>query len=342
MKLSSPVNVWPENIDDEIRKHFLKEVTSPMMYESSTRTFHPDGLYSELIFGQIGSPARIGTLAYIDLHCTVLEPLVYLNVVKLASWYQDIMESRTWAVWDDKIKDFTPSDKDEPDANTGFAFFLDHVKDIHFEFNSSRSRANRIKSVQKYFESGCAFKTKCLVAPAGWRDVKINDNGRDEVDEVNKLYTSLLIMSREVKADIVTPELIPFFNSAKYHIQLKVVEIFEYWKNFWEGKGGYGQSRYNKRMLALGTRNVIASATLQADSPKDPRYIKHNDTQTPIFVAAKLQEPVVVHALNRLFFSSIYTLGSIQIPAIDPKTLEIVYIEVPAADVTYALNTKSK
>lgn len=341
MEISQPWNIWPMDVAKTIQKDFLKEVTSPLIYEPSTKNFHPDGLYSEVIFGQVGSPARMGTLAYIRLNCQVIAPLIYLNLIKVSSWYQDLMESRVWAKFDNKLKDFVPCDKTENGAQTGFTFFMSHVSDVNFTYNNSPSRTNRIDSILKAINTKTQFIRECIVPPAGWRDVKV-DNGRDKVDEANKPYTSLLIMSREMRDSITSPDLIPFFDGAKYHIQLKIVEIFNYWKNFWDGKTGFGLSRYNKRGLALGTRNVITVAVPDAKSPKDPGFLKHNETQTPLFVAAKMFEPKTVHSLNLLFYQPIYTLGSVQIPAVDPATLELKYIEISPSEVTYALSSDSK
>ena len=338
----SPVNAWVLDIDRDIRENALKEVTSPLMFEPSSKTFHPEGLYSELIFGQVGTAQRISVPGYISLNCKILAPLIYLNLVAVASWYKDLMESKTYAVFDEKLKDFVPVAKDHPKARTGFSFFMDHIHKVELKKNNSLSRAYKIDACNKAFATKTHIWQQCLVIPAGWRDAKTDIMGRVEIDEVNKLFTSLLIMSKEIRTNIVSPELMQFFDPVKYHVQLKVLEIFNYLKNFLDGKTGYAQANYSKRRNALGTRNVITAPTFLAESPEDVNYQKHNETKVPLFQAAKAFELVVVHALNSLFYAPLYTLNSVQVPAINPKSLEIEYVEVTPAEVTYALDGKSK
>lgn len=342
MQPNRPWNVWPMDIGSVIRRDFLGEVTSPLMYEPSTNSFHPFGLYSESIFGQIGTPDRISRLGYISLHSDILSPLIFLNIINVCGWYQDIMESKVYATWDKANGCFIPAEKDMPAANTGYAFFMEQVSNLKFQRNNSVSRNNKIAVIEQTIQMNCHIIRHWLVCPAGWRDVKTDVSGRVEVDEVNKLYNSLLMMSLEIKNGANNPILKTFFNNVKYHVQLKVVEIFNHWKNFYEGKTGFGQAHYAKRNLALGTRGVITAPTLLADSPESPNYIKHNETQLSVFHAAKAFEPIVIHALNVLFTSQVYTLGSIQVPAIDPTTLKTKYVEIAPAQVTYALDTQSK
>lgn len=342
MNIAKPVNIWTMHVDNYVRENFLKEVTSPMIYDPSSQVFHPQGLYSEEIFGQIGTSERISTLAYINLHCTVLAPLIYLNIINVASWYKDLMESRIWAIWNKKDQAFEPVAKEAPGARTGFSFFMEHVNECAYEKNSSKTRTQKIDTIYRAFDDGSAWLNKCLVCPAGWRDVKVDISGKMEVDEVNKLYNSIMIAGKEIRDVITTPEIAVFFDTAKVHLQLKVVEIFQYWKNFFEGKTGYGQARYSKRHLALGTRNVITSATLMATSPADPSYMKHNDTNVPLFEALKMYEPKVIYQLNALFYAPIFTLGTVTVQVIDPKTKESVNREVKGSTVTLALGSDYK
>ena len=337
-----PANIWDIDMSDYVAKNYLKEVTSMLVYEPSSKNFHPEGLYSEQIFGEIGSSARMGTLGYINLGCQILSPLSFINVTNVSSWYKDILESRVHVYFDPKKGDFIPCDKEDKNAHTGFQYFIDHVHLVKFERNESLSRTNRIEQLERAFANRVHLWDKYLVCPAGWRDVRKKKDGRDEIDDVNKLYTSLLAMSRDMKSVIMTPELMNYFDLAKYHIQLKALEIFQYWKTFFEGKSGYGQGYYIKRRLALGTRNVITSATMNDASPKDPGYIKHNETQVPVYQAAKAMEPAVIHVLNSIFYYPVYTQGSVKVAAVDKETLEQVYIEVTPSQVTYALSSKSK
>ena len=53
--MALPVNISLMNVDAFIDQHQCKQVTSLFIRESSSDEFHHDGLFSEDIFGQIGS-----------------------------------------------------------------------------------------------------------------------------------------------------------------------------------------------------------------------------------------------------------------------------------------------
>jgi len=61
----------------------LDPVTSSEFFVGKTTNFHPDGLFSEKIFGPIETPDRKKTFSYIDLNCRVLHPALFPVVRKL-------------------------------------------------------------------------------------------------------------------------------------------------------------------------------------------------------------------------------------------------------------------
>ena len=63
MMPTAPFNAWLMYMPDFIQKNMLQEVTSQLLYEPSSTNFHPEGLFSESIFGQIGSSIRYTSLA---------------------------------------------------------------------------------------------------------------------------------------------------------------------------------------------------------------------------------------------------------------------------------------
>ena len=104
-----PFNFWTMNPDEFIQRNGLKEVTSQLNYEPSSTNFHPEGLFSEEIFGQLGSSSRIATLGYINLHTPILTPVVYKNVIDLKPIYNNIMQGKASAKWNEETKVLTLS-----------------------------------------------------------------------------------------------------------------------------------------------------------------------------------------------------------------------------------------
>ena len=339
MTPTEPFNLWLMDVDKYVLLNGLKEVTSQMIFEPSTNMFHKDGLFSEEIFGQLGSPKRLTTLGYIELNTKILNPIIYKNTIDLKPVYNSIMQGKTSAKWNDETKQFDVCTKEDPESNTGYDFFISHFNELVFTKTSSPARNNKILTIIKAQQNNVAIVTKLPVAPAGIRDIK-EQRGRISVDEINKYYNSVIAMSQEVKNTFTNKFLAKFYDGIKFNIQLKVYEIYAYWQNFLDGKTGFTQRKYARRAIAYGTRNVVTSAEMTGTDPQDPTFLKNNEVLLPVFQTAKGFQPLVVHALKSMFYNSVFTFGSIQVPAIDPLTKKLLYVEVSDSEVTKALSTE--
>ena len=70
----STMQIWLKNINDDIDTYNYKEVTVTNTYIPNTTQPHPDGLFSEEIFGRIGTKERKTRWGYISLHDTFMSP----------------------------------------------------------------------------------------------------------------------------------------------------------------------------------------------------------------------------------------------------------------------------
>ena len=84
----------PVNLDflmvteqDKVR---VGEVTEMQIFDN-TNNFHPQGLFSTTVFGNIGTEFRNRTFGYIDLKTEVLHPLIYFAVISLKAFYKQIL-----------------------------------------------------------------------------------------------------------------------------------------------------------------------------------------------------------------------------------------------------------
>ena len=319
---TKPFNIQLMDVDEFILSNNCQEVTSLQIYEPSSTKFHKEGLFSEEIFGEIGSTMRYATFGYIDLHTPVFHPLIYTNLVSMRSIYKDIMSSKAHAYFDEREKDFVLCPNTHPDADTGYAFFINNFPNIKFSKTESNERNIKLKIFEKYKKINLI--NKCLVMPAGIRDASVDSTGRTTSDEINELYGSLISLSNAIPKDMNSH---PIFNSVRFNIQLKIVEIYEYISNILKGKHGYGSGKYMARRLAHGTRNVLSSVILEGNSPDDPKYIKHDETFVPLFQTMKMFQPIVQYYLMEYFFN-ILTNDSNTIATIDTKTFNLSYITI--------------
>ena len=116
----------------------LQQVTEVQIFDNMNN-FHPAGLFSTTLFGNIGTEYRNRMFAYIDLGITVLHPMIYYAIINLKSFYRQIAEGSVLAVYDPKTKEFVKSNA--PEADTGYNFFIQHVLNLNFVKNQSEKRS---------------------------------------------------------------------------------------------------------------------------------------------------------------------------------------------------------
>ena len=335
-----PANIWPMDVDTFIKQNMILEVTSPFIFEPSSNNLHPEGLFSETIFGQIGSSDRLVRFGYISLYFDVLVPLAFKNIIDLKSLHNEIIQGKQYAVWNEKTKQFDACSKETSGADTGYSYFLSHVKELEYDKTNSHTRNTKIETVKKMVSDNTLFTNKMLVYPAGLRDIKETD-GRIAVEEINKKYTTLLAVAKQVKTGLENPVLAKYYDGIKYNIQLKVHELYNYGKTLLEGKPGFGQRHYGHRGLIWGTRNVITASPMSGKSPDDPQYLKYNESLVPVFQVAKMYQPLIIYQLKSLFYSQVFRTGSSSVAGIDPKTYKITYIDVKDSTVSEALSDEA-
>ena len=235
--------------DTTIQKEGLLPVTTYMIHEPSTNKFHPDGLFSEVIFGSIGSSERLVRFGYIDLRTTVIQPHIYTNLLKLNSMYNSVLTSKSYCVFNKKTKNLELADAETPGAFTGFRKFCEYIHQIDFLSTGSLIRDDRISVLDRYRDK--ILMNKMLVMPAGIRDVREDESGRLSLEDVNKLYLSLISLTSASPEDTSASD-DPVFDPIRVNIQSKVMEIYEYCMEIISGKSGYAQGKFASRNIALG------------------------------------------------------------------------------------------
>lgn len=315
------------DVDKFIQDNRLMPVTTGMIKEPSTNEFHPDGLFSEDIFGRLGTLDRMTTLGYIELNVKIVAPILYRTLKKLGGIYVDLMAGRVYAVWNPKTADFERvygDPEDTPGANTGFTFFTKYFPQIKFKLTDSLTREARVDLLNEYRAIG--LYDKYLVQPAGLRDIQNDVGGKLVQDDINKLYLTLLAYTKALPPGTTSP----LYDGVKYNIQSKGMEIYDYLDAMMSGKRGFLQANYAARKVALGTRNVISSASYTANTPNDPQAMMPDETIAGVFQTMKAFQPLVFFHLKTLFFSRVFgdESSSYTVPLIDPKTYRLSYEEI--------------
>lgn len=314
--ISVPFNIMILDPKNE-RYKSMRPVTALDIFDNTGVNFHPDGLHSTLIFGKVGEDARAENFSYIDIRAEVFHPVVYEALIGAKRLYTDIVSSKGYALWDDKEKDFVPSDP--LNGKTGFNFFLSHWKEIVFQPTSSPERMEQQKVIFNY--KHVALTSKILVSPAAMRELEVGEDGRSEEDEVNKLYRKLLAISNTLPGGTRTSDR-DVSDAARYKLQMTFLEIYESYKALINGKRKLILNKWAGRNISDGTRNVISPLDEGIVMLGDPGNIGPNHTVLGLYQALRATRPVAIFEFKNNFLNSVHNGPASPVRLVNAKTLK--------------------
>lgn len=317
-----PAKVWLMDPEKFIKDNNCKEVTSFAIYEPSETVFHAEGLFSEQIFGQLGTVNRLITFGFINLHTKIFHPNIFLNIVKLGTLYADVMASKSYAKLNEETGELELATAEEEGARTGFQFMTEIFPKIEYKLTESEQRKLRIDVISKYDQ--VALFSKFPVLPAGVRDIK-SDTGMKTQEEINKLYRTVLAYSVQIPENTTSD----IYDNFRYILQQKIVEIYKYIFNILDGKKGWLRGVYGKRYITGGTRNVFSAPNYIVRSPNDPQYLHFDEVGVGTYNAIKANQLISLHILKRNFFEPIFRDVGNTIALVNRDTYKLEYFEVP-------------
>lgn len=304
----------------------LPPITSLDTFEgmAGSNNFHPQGLFSIEIFGRPSSPERSTRFGRIDLKVTILHPFVYKKICKLKGLYKEIIAGKAYAIWDEKEKDFVKATI--LTGETGYEFFMSHLRELRFKRSESAKRDIDIKLVTDAIVSGRAFTNCVPVIPAGVRDVFIEADGRVSEDEINSKYRSLLssVNSLPERGDFNDP----IYNTTRMSMQNALNAIFEYLWELYEGKRGYAYKKYYSRGVENGTRNVLTSIDSRKDELGTLKGPGLNSTVVGLFQVLKMLLPVASFKIRNGWIAEVFSAGDGRAYLTNPTTLKSEMVTV--------------
>ncbi len=298
------------------RLRVLKPVTVLDIYTNNTESFHPNGLFSIEIFGRVGSDDRDKRFSFIDLKTDIFHPLYYKELVRLKRLYGEIITGTTYAIFDNKEKDFVPAN--EITGKTGYSFFLENWKKVVFKDTGSQIRRERINFLTKYRD--VATTQYILVLPAGLRDLEIGSDGRTQEGEVNAFYRKLIGISNSIITKGLRDQ--ELLNTARCAAQGAFNNIYAYFNRLISGKHGFIMGLWAARNIEHGTRSVITGVSASNAALGNSSNIGTNSTVVGIFQLMKAIKPVVIHALLTGYISQVFVENSTLAHLVDKKTFK--------------------
>lgn len=238
------------NIPKYIEKNSLKEVKNANIFGIGKNSFDENGLWSEIIFGRIGSKDRKTRFGYIDLGTTLVNPIIYKMMKNASEEIRDILAEK-------RFFNLTPSGKLKEDdmGHTGL-LFLTSIKDkINFEESCKKDK----KDVGVFLNKNrdLIFIDKYIIMPAGIRDMSSSKkNVKQFTSEINDLYERLISLNSQLKIQLEDPEMTQIF---AIQIQ-KCLNLIYYWiQNKLEGKQGILRGTMLKKTVDYSARIVATS-----------------------------------------------------------------------------------
>ncbi|WP_233874310.1 hypothetical protein [Paraburkholderia adhaesiva] len=294
----------------------IRPVTSLEFFDGNSQNFHPEGLFSTLIFGRVGDEKRSLRFSWIDIHVSVFHPVIYRALTSLKQLYRDIIAGTQHALWNDQTKDFERSDALH--GQSGFHFFVSHWKDIEFGETKSDERQAKLELLRRYRDK--SMTSKIVVMPAGMRDLEFTDDGRIREDEINTLYRSIIARSNSVNENTVrrTPELV---DTVRYSLQTTFNQLYELIESMVEGKHKLLLGKWASRRVFDGTRNVVTAMDASQRYLGAPGSIGLNDHVAGLYQVLKAARPLAVYHVRTGFLQSVFPGPNMPARLVDKKTL---------------------
>lgn len=281
--------------------------------------FHPEGLFSTVIFGAVGSEYRNRVFGYIDLNTHVLHPTVFNAIVECKAFYKQLMQGKLTALWNEKTKEFEKSN--DPQAQTGYAFFMEHFTSLKFERNNSDKRNFYIDIIDKSIKDNSYLLRYVLVMPAGLRDYTVTPDGKPEEDEINTYYRRLLTQSQLIDPSLAlkTPTL---YDSVRFHLQSTLIELFDYIQSLLNGKNKLVLGKWLSRKVFNSTRNVLTASVDNTINMHDPNRLRSNDVAVGLYQFLRASAPKSLYYIKTTYVNKIFSEENSFCYLTDTKTLK--------------------
>lgn len=261
----------------------LKEVkNSNLIALNDKNSFDTDGLWSETIFGRVGSKERKTRFGYISFSIPMIRPVLF----KLMKTYSEDIRDIIAGTRRFKLSKTGELTEDPEVGETGLLFLLSNCLKIDFEACAKKDKI----TVGKYLNANkrLVFISKYwIIPPGGIRDVSLNRNSGMFASEINDIYEKIISLKDQLELYefddemrlIIINELNNFLLQAHTWVQSKMT-----------GKGGLLRGTMLKKSVDYSSR-IIATT--------DPN-IPFGSVGLPWHTLFVLYEPFAFHYILKV------------------------------------------
>lgn len=315
-RVAIPFNITLLNLTPEYLK-MLSPITDLSIFDSNKDTYSSQGLFSNEIFGEVGTELRNKRFAYIDIKLPVLHPIVYKALTQARKMYIDIISGSQYATFSYKDNDFIKSDPIE--GETGYHFFFKHYPQLLLQDTGSDRRRQTIELLNKFRDR--AIIDKIIVLPAGLRDVEFEDN-RPTYDEINNYYKRLISLSNNISPNLI--ELDPsLVDKTRFKIQETFNELYENLSERIEGKKKLFLGKWASRRIFNGTRNVITAQKPSGRYLGAKENVGYNDTVVGLYQFMKSILPLATYCIQNSLLQEVLQDPNYPVQLLNKETWQI-------------------
>lgn len=263
----------------------LNPVTS-FEYTIGTKSneFHPEGLFSEIIFGNKETKERRETYAYIDLNCKILHPALYKPLYRLNAKILKVLELKeTYNLSKDGLLEAS-----QDGEINGVTSVIKNFESLISKDEPSGIRADIKNMLLFQYKHNLAFIDKCLVIPAFYRDAQIEDaTGSLRIPQINEYYQKILKLSLQIKS-LSMEEGTPIYEIHAAKMFQLVNELYDFLISKLSKKQGMVRQDILGKRVDFSGRAVIVGGSTE---------IKNNEIGVPYKMLVKIYEPFILHYL---------------------------------------------
>ena len=224
----------------------LTPVTSTELFEK-TGDYREDGLFSEKIFGPIGSPDRRRIFSYIDLHIQVIHPSVLKILLQLERKIDKFLSTEESFILDSQGR----LEENEKGV-TGITEFIKLFPKIKYR-GETPSRDKLIEFIKKETKRNTIFIDKIPVIPPDLRPAIQDEGGGWMIDKLNDMYIAIMRRVSQVRASGSGPlkELL------SYALQNSVIDHDNYVRTKIQKKSGIIRNQMLGKRVDFSGRAVV-------------------------------------------------------------------------------------
>lgn len=265
------------DVDDFVSRNKLEPVTSII---STTRdgSFHEDGLFSERLFGPIGSDDRRKLFSYIDLYAKVVNPSALRIILQLERKIEKFLSTEESFSLDSDGRLV-----EDPKGVTGIKSFIELFPKIKFR-GETDTRDKLIKFIERSNKEKNLFVEKLPIIPPDLRPAVKGEDGQWMIDALNDVYLAIMRRASQVRSSGSGP----LYDLLNYALQKSVSEHDDFIRSKISKKRGI------IRQQMLGKRIDFSGRAIISPGPD----INVNEVGVPFRMAVGLFEPFIIHRLQ--------------------------------------------